>query len=62
MLVGVGQTNPNANNERDPSQGGALTKAQAGGGSANAQVVLPQHRPAVERFFARPKTTDGKEN
>ena len=58
MLLGVGQTKPDAGKERDPSRGGALTGAQAGGGSTNAQVVLPQHRTAVERFFARPKTTD----
>jgi len=37
-----------------------LTGAQAGGGSANAQVILPRHRQAVERFFARPKSSDDK--
>ncbi len=55
-LVGVGQANPDGDKQRDPSQGGALTKAPAGGGSANAQTILPRHQPTVERFFARPKT------
>ncbi len=54
MLIGVGQTDPDANQQKGPSQGGALKNAQAGGGSANSQVVLPRHRATVERFFVRP--------
>ena len=60
MLLVVSQTNPEANKERESSRGGALTNAQAGGGSANAQVVLPQHRATVERFFARKDNADKK--
>ena len=54
MLVGVGQTDPDANQQKGPSQGGALKSAQAGGGSANTQVILPRHRTTVEKFFVRP--------
>ncbi|MFO0878541.1 MAG: hypothetical protein U0840_14470 [Gemmataceae bacterium] len=36
------------------SAGGALAGAQAGGGSATTQVVLPRHRGAVQRYFDRP--------
>jgi hypothetical protein len=38
----------------DPSRPGALSGARAGGGSAQTQVILPRHRPAVERYFDRP--------
>lgn len=62
MLVGVGQSDPEANKERGPSQAGALKGAQAGGGSANTQVVLPRHRTTIERFFARPSTPEAKKN
>jgi len=34
-------------------QHGALDNAAAGGGSAHAQVVLPEHRQAVRNFFKR---------
>jgi hypothetical protein len=37
-----------------PAQSGALGGAAAGGGSANAGVVLPRHRGAVGRYFERP--------
>jgi hypothetical protein len=37
---------------------GALEQAAAGGGSAQAQVVLPRHRRAVERYFDRPAKTE----
>src|SRR5262249_42173556 len=33
---------------------GALAGAASGSGSANTQVVLPRHKPAVERYFERP--------
>jgi hypothetical protein len=39
---------------------GALAGAAAGGGSANSQVVLPRHRPAVERYFDRPAKPEKK--
>lgn len=60
MLIGVGQTDPDGNQQKGPSQGGALKNAQAGGGSANAQVILPRHRTTVERFFVRPAAPQSK--
>lgn len=48
-----------APHKRDPNAGpptaGGLTGAAAGGGSANAAPVLPQHRAAVGRYFDRPE-------
>jgi hypothetical protein len=38
----------------ETTQSGALGGAAAGGGSANAGVVLPRHRGAVGRYFERP--------
>lgn len=52
-LAGVGKADPKADKPGGPSEGGALTGAMAGGGSANTQVILPRHRGAVERFFER---------
>ena len=34
-------------------QHGALDDAATGGGSAHAQVILPEHRQAVREFFKR---------
>ncbi len=42
-----------------PSRPGALSGARAGGGSAQTQVILPRHRPAVERYFERPGGQNG---
>lgn len=52
MTVGVGKADPKSG-EVVTSQGGALQRAAAGGGGANAGTLLPQHRGAVERFFLR---------
>src|SRR5438067_4978298 len=53
QAAGVSLTAP----KRDPSAGGpesgGLRGAAAGGGSANAAGVLPQHRAAVGRYFDR---------
>src|SRR5262249_25323932 len=51
-LIGLSQVDPQKGKEA--SQGGALTNAAAGGGSANAQVILPRHKQAVEKYFLRP--------
>lgn len=50
--IAVGKVLPKTE-EAVPSQGGAIQNSAAGGGSANTQVVLPQHRAAVQRFFSR---------
>jgi len=55
MLMGLGKAAPKGN-EISESKGGALRNAARGGGAANTQVMLPRHKNAVERFFARPKS------
>jgi hypothetical protein len=55
MLLSLGKADPKAD-AVSPSKGGAVRNAARGGGAANTQVVLPRHKNAVERFFARPKT------
>jgi hypothetical protein len=37
------------------SSGGALDAAQAGGGEAQAQLILPEHEKTVQRYFERGK-------
>jgi hypothetical protein len=51
-LAGVSRGQPKTNNA-GPSKSGALQGAAAGDGSANTQIILPQHRRVVERFFER---------
>ncbi len=54
VLAGVGKSAPKSDKPGAPSQPGALAGAKAGAGSANTQVVLPQHRKTVENYFDRP--------
>lgn len=54
-LRGVSAAPPAVSKGGTPAASGALGGATAGGGSANTQVVLPRHRGAVERYFARPE-------
>ena len=39
--------------DKETAQTGALTGADAGGGAANVQQLLPRHKGAVQRFFKR---------
>jgi hypothetical protein len=52
-LLGTSREAPDKE-KAGPARPGALSGAQAGGGSAQTQVILPRHRPAVERYFERP--------
>jgi hypothetical protein len=54
IKVGVAKAQPTEANAV-ASQSGAIQNSAAGGGGANSNVVLPQHRAAVQRFFERPK-------
>jgi hypothetical protein len=54
QLTGVGKATPKRDPNAAPPQAGGLAGAAAGGGSANAAPVLPQHRAAVDRYFDRP--------
>jgi hypothetical protein len=52
--AGVSTTAPQKDKSGGTPQAGALAGAAAGGGSANAAGVLPQHRAAVGKYFDRP--------
>jgi len=54
LVLGVGKVDPKTGKEISVSQGGTLS-INKGGGAAHTQTVLPQHKAAVEKFFARPK-------
>lgn len=54
QLVGLSKTSPQQDTKDGAAQTGALQGAAASGGSANAPIVLPQHRGAVGRYFDRP--------
>jgi hypothetical protein len=52
-IIGVSRAAPQLTEDDVAVESGALAGAQAGGGAAHAQVILPRHRQAVRRFFAR---------
>jgi hypothetical protein len=53
QFVGVSRSAPELNGDNVVAENGALAGAQASGGSANSQVILPEHKQAVQRFFKR---------
>ena len=53
MLIGVSKTAPELSGNDVSAQHGALDSAVAGGGAANAQVILPEQRQAVQNYFKR---------
>lgn len=53
QLVGVSKSAPELGAAEVVAGHGALDNAAASGGSAQAQVVLPEHRQAVQNFFKR---------
>jgi hypothetical protein len=53
MFVGVSRSAPELSGDQVASEHGALAGSQASGGSAHAQVVLPRHKQAVQKFFKR---------
>jgi hypothetical protein len=54
QLSGLSRAQPKVTSAADVPQTGALAGAATGGGSTNAQTVLPRHKAAVEQFFERP--------
>jgi hypothetical protein len=54
-LIGVSTSAPDVVDPATASdaQSAALARAQAGGGSANKQTILPRHRQAVTKYFER---------
>ena len=53
QLVGVSKAAPELSANDVSAQHGVLDNATAGGGSAHSQVILPEQRQAVQRFFKR---------
>lgn len=53
QMVGVSKAAPELSANDVSAEHGALDNAAAGGGSAHAQVILPEHRQAVQNFFKR---------
>jgi hypothetical protein len=53
QLVGVSKTAPKLNDTAVADNSGELTTANAGGGSAHVQSILPEHRQAVQNYFKR---------
>jgi hypothetical protein len=53
QMVGISKTAPQLSSSDVSVEHGALAGAVASGGSGNSQVVLPEHRQAVENFFKR---------
>jgi hypothetical protein len=53
QFVGVSRSAPELNGDNVVAENGARAGAQASGGSANSQVILPEHKQAVQRFFKR---------
>lgn len=51
--VSIGAPEEASPEELSPSRSVRLRDAEAGGGSASEQTVLPRHREAVERYFDR---------
>jgi hypothetical protein len=53
QMVGISKAAPQLSANDVSVQHGALDNAVASGGSGNAQVILPEHRQAVQNFFKR---------
>ena len=53
QLLGVSPAEPGAAGKAESTQTGALASAQAAGGSAAKEPILPRHKEAVSRYFDR---------
>jgi hypothetical protein len=52
-MVGISKSAPQLSANDAPDPGGALDHTAGSGGSAHAQVILPEYRQAVQNFFKR---------
>jgi hypothetical protein len=52
-LTGVSRSAPKLGDANADTGPAGLADAAGGGGSAQAQVILPEHRQAVQSFFKR---------
>lgn len=53
QVVGLSRAAPELSADDVTAASGALLSAAGSGGSAHSQIILPRHRPAVQRFFKR---------
>jgi hypothetical protein len=53
QMVGISKAAPQLSANDVSPEHGALDNAAAGGGSGRTQVILPEHRQAVQNFFKR---------
>lgn len=53
QMVGLSKAAPQLSASDVSPEHGALDNAAAGGGSGHTQVILPEHRQAVQNFFKR---------
>jgi hypothetical protein len=60
QLQGVSLGDPTSAEPSPESAGGALDVSTAGRGSARTQVILPEHRKAIQRYFAREPANKAK--
>jgi hypothetical protein len=54
-LAGISTGDPTSAKPTGGSSGGVLGSAQAGGGEARTQIILPEHEKTVQRYFDRGK-------
>ena len=54
-LAGISVGDPTSKEPGGGSAGGAFGAAQAGGGAAHTQLILPEHEKTVQRYFDREK-------
>jgi hypothetical protein len=53
QLQGISVGDPTAAEPSEATAGGSLDVSTAGRGSARTQVILPEHRKVIQRYFAR---------
>jgi hypothetical protein len=53
QLAGMSVADPTSKENTNGSTGGVLDNAQAGGGEARTQILLPEHKKTIQRYFER---------
>ncbi|MDD5140799.1 MAG: hypothetical protein PHY43_11130 [Verrucomicrobiales bacterium] len=53
QFVGVSKAAPELSGQEVQAEHGALASTEGSGGSAHSQIILPEHKQAVQNFFKR---------
>jgi hypothetical protein len=53
QLAGMSVGDPTSKEETAGSTGGVLDKSTSGGGESRTQVILPEHKKTIQRYFER---------